>query len=192
MAAPTFKIWSNSGVVTRNFAHELVQELRGWHRGGSLPRRSFFWCCQAGRQKDNLFREGGGGHRLWWESEHLTGEKMNTRNTSICARCLVSHPVQSSARVKGHHSLTTDYKLSQQLLSLITKQKTFPELFKTLNSRSFLEKSPLCKMPFVFLKRWHSMIWKTNLWHTHPESLNTDTASITRVTCVLLFTLHQL
>lgn len=82
VAAPTFKIWSNSGVVTRNFAHEFVQELRGRHRGSGLPRRSFFWCCQAGRHKDNLVREGGklGGGlivmRKWtfgrWEDECVT------------------------------------------------------------------------------------------------------------------------
>lgn len=57
MAAPTFKIRPDPGVVARDFAHEFVQELGGRHRGGSLARRSLFRCCQAGRQEDNLVRE---------------------------------------------------------------------------------------------------------------------------------------
>lgn len=44
VAFPTFKIRSDSGVVTWNFAHEFVQKL-GWrHRGGGFPRRCFFRC----------------------------------------------------------------------------------------------------------------------------------------------------
>lgn len=78
MAPPTFEIRPDPGVVTRHFAHELVQELGGWHRRGGLARRRLLRRCQAGRQERQFGWVRRRSIRFWWQKRDvLTGRKTN-------------------------------------------------------------------------------------------------------------------
>lgn len=98
VATLTFKIRSDPGVVTRNFAHEFVQELWGRHRGCSFPCRSFFWRCQAGRDKHKNWSEKdikGREWWLWWEraSDKQKNQCEISNNTlTMFGRVVQSHP----------------------------------------------------------------------------------------------------
>lgn len=180
VAAPTFKIRSNSGIVTRNFAHELVQELGGRHRGGSFPRRSLFWSCQAGRQKgkcgwrEKMFAKLGSecnekenfwqAERWMWDwtvviiHQHSLYELLSF--TSKVIHHLQQQPASVNStrekkepRVKGHSGLRRDW--SYKLSSLDT------------------ETAPLCSFnaskqpPYTW-----NMVWNVHLNSTHhwPEA----------------------
>lgn len=59
-----------------------------------------------------------------------------------------------------------------------SRKMTFPKNGKIpLKSPSFLETSPLCKIPFISLKCWHSNKQKKKLVTLSSWSVNIDTAS---------------
>lgn len=71
VAPPTFEIWPDPGVVTRDFSHELVQEL-GWrHRRGCLTCGRLLWRCQAGRQERQFGWVKRRSIGLWWQQRDI-------------------------------------------------------------------------------------------------------------------------
>lgn len=145
VAIHTFEIWSNPGVVTWNLAHEFVQELGGRHWGGGLPCRSFFRCCQAGRQKDNLVRDGRrelicnkkanfwqAGRWMWvwigviihqlstskaiYHGQQWPGSDTNTQ-------CM------KGPGIKGHSSLATDISVQNSHICLLLEQLKKKHIF---------------------------------------------------------------